>query len=93
MGVEVFTDLERAIADVDVIMMLRLQLERQQAGLFELRANTACELALPGRAVSASADEGKTWRPLAGRTEGGQVVVPVSATDLAAAQVWLKVEP
>jgi aspartate carbamoyltransferase catalytic subunit len=32
--VEVFTDLERAIADVDVIMMLRLQLERQQAGLF-----------------------------------------------------------
>ncbi len=34
LGVEVFTDLERAIADVDVIMMLRLQLERQQAGLF-----------------------------------------------------------
>ncbi len=34
LGVEAFTDLERAIADVDVIMMLRLQLERQQAGLF-----------------------------------------------------------
>jgi aspartate carbamoyltransferase catalytic subunit len=34
LGVEVFTDLERAIADVDVIMMLRLQIERQQAGLF-----------------------------------------------------------
>ncbi len=34
LGVEVFTDLERAIADVDVIMMLRLQLERQQASLF-----------------------------------------------------------
>ncbi len=34
LGVEVFTDLERAIAEVDVIMMLRLQLERQQAGLF-----------------------------------------------------------
>lgn len=34
LGVEVFTDLERAIADVDVIMMLRLQLERQEAGLF-----------------------------------------------------------
>jgi aspartate carbamoyltransferase catalytic subunit len=34
LGVEVFTDLDRAIADVDVIMMLRLQLERQQAGLF-----------------------------------------------------------
>ena len=34
MGVEVFTNLERAIADVDVIMMLRLQIERQQAGLF-----------------------------------------------------------
>jgi len=34
LGVEVFTDLERAIADVDVVMMLRLQIERQQAGLF-----------------------------------------------------------
>ncbi len=34
LGVAVYTDLERAIADVDVIMMLRLQLERQQAGLF-----------------------------------------------------------
>ncbi len=34
LGVEVFTDLERAVAEVDVIMMLRLQIERQQAGLF-----------------------------------------------------------
>jgi len=34
LGVEVFTDLDRAIVDVDVIMMLRLQLERQEAGLF-----------------------------------------------------------
>jgi len=34
LGVAVYTDLERAIADVDVIMMLRLQLERQQASLF-----------------------------------------------------------
>lgn len=34
LGVEVFTSLDRAIAEVDVIMMLRLQIERQQAGLF-----------------------------------------------------------
>jgi aspartate carbamoyltransferase catalytic subunit len=34
LGVEVFANLDRAIADVDVIMMLRLQIERQQAGLF-----------------------------------------------------------
>lgn len=34
LGVEVFTNLDRAITEVDVIMMLRLQLERQQAGLF-----------------------------------------------------------
>ncbi|MBI2883379.1 MAG: aspartate carbamoyltransferase catalytic subunit [Candidatus Methylomirabilis oxyfera] len=34
LGVEVFTNLDRAIADVDIIMMLRLQTERQQAGLF-----------------------------------------------------------
>lgn len=34
LGVEVFTNLDWAITDVDVIMMLRLQTERQQAGLF-----------------------------------------------------------
>ncbi|MDR1857772.1 MAG: aspartate carbamoyltransferase catalytic subunit [Desulfovibrio sp.] len=31
--VEVFSDLGRAVADVDAVMCLRLQLERQQAGL------------------------------------------------------------
>ncbi len=34
LGVEVFRRIEPAIADVDVIMMLRVQLERQGAGLF-----------------------------------------------------------
>ncbi len=33
LGVEVSTDLDRAIADADIIMMLRLQLERQTTGL------------------------------------------------------------
>jgi len=34
MGVEVFGRIEPAIADADIIMMLRVQLERQGAGLF-----------------------------------------------------------
>jgi aspartate carbamoyltransferase catalytic subunit len=34
MGVEVFKRIEPAIADVDIIMMLRVQLERQGTGLF-----------------------------------------------------------
>jgi aspartate carbamoyltransferase catalytic subunit len=34
LGVEVFGRIEPAIADVDIIMMLRVQLERQAAGLF-----------------------------------------------------------
>jgi aspartate carbamoyltransferase catalytic subunit len=34
LGVEVFKRIEPAIADADVIMMLRIQLERQGAGLF-----------------------------------------------------------
>jgi aspartate carbamoyltransferase catalytic subunit len=34
LGVEVFKRIEPAIADVDVIMMLRVQLERQGSGLF-----------------------------------------------------------
>lgn len=33
LGVEVFTNFDQAIVDVDAIMMLRLQLERQSAGL------------------------------------------------------------
>jgi len=34
LGVEVFTRIEAAIADVDIIMMLRVQLERQGGGFF-----------------------------------------------------------
>jgi aspartate carbamoyltransferase catalytic subunit len=34
LGVNVTTDMDKAIADVDVIMMLRIQLERQNRGLF-----------------------------------------------------------
>jgi len=34
LGVEVFTRVEAAIADVDIIMMLRVQLERQGGGFF-----------------------------------------------------------
>jgi aspartate carbamoyltransferase catalytic subunit len=34
LGVEVFTRVEAAIADVDIIMMLRVQLERQGSGFF-----------------------------------------------------------
>ncbi|WP_413854390.1 aspartate carbamoyltransferase catalytic subunit [Candidatus Ruminimicrobium bovinum] len=34
LGVEVFYDLDRAIKDVDVINILRIQMERQQANLF-----------------------------------------------------------
>jgi aspartate carbamoyltransferase catalytic subunit len=34
LGVEVFTRVEAAIADVDIIMMLRVQLERQGSGYF-----------------------------------------------------------
>ncbi len=34
MGAEVFYDMDRAVEGADVVMMLRLQLERQSAGLF-----------------------------------------------------------
>jgi aspartate carbamoyltransferase catalytic subunit len=34
LGVEVFKRIEPAIADADIVMMLRVQLERQEAGLF-----------------------------------------------------------
>ncbi len=30
MGVEVFTDMRKGLKDVDIVMMLRLQLERMQ---------------------------------------------------------------
>ncbi|MEG2381669.1 MAG: aspartate carbamoyltransferase catalytic subunit, partial [Oscillospiraceae bacterium] len=34
MGVKVYTDVEKAISDADVVMGLRIQLERQKKGLF-----------------------------------------------------------
>jgi len=34
LGVQVFTDLDTALSGVDIIMMLRIQLERQEQGLF-----------------------------------------------------------
>ena len=34
MGVEVYYDMDKAVEGADVVMMLRLQLERQTAGLF-----------------------------------------------------------
>jgi aspartate carbamoyltransferase catalytic subunit len=34
MGVEVYTRVEEALEGADVVMMLRIQLERQQQGLF-----------------------------------------------------------
>ena len=34
MGVEVFCDLDKVIGDFDVVMVLRIQLERQESGLF-----------------------------------------------------------
>ncbi len=58
--VEVYSDLEHAVRDVDAVMALRLQLERQQAGLLpDLReyASRYCltkrhlELAVPGARV------------------------------------------
>ena len=57
---EVFTDLRRAVAGVDAVMCLRLQLERQQAGLLpDLReyskrfclAPRHMELAAPGARI------------------------------------------
>src|SRR6056297_1072209 len=34
MGVEVYTDLDKALVDIDVINILRIQMERQRSGLF-----------------------------------------------------------
>ncbi|MFQ5586599.1 MAG: aspartate carbamoyltransferase catalytic subunit, partial [Thermodesulfobacteriota bacterium] len=43
MGCDVYCDLEKAIADIDVIMMLRIQTERQRAPSFPtLREYAAC---------------------------------------------------
>ncbi|MCC7517886.1 MAG: hypothetical protein IT578_01740 [Verrucomicrobiae bacterium] len=38
------------------------RLDARGPGVFELRANAACTLTLPGRQVEVSADEGATWK-------------------------------
>ncbi len=61
--VEVFTDLDRAVRDVDAVMCLRLQLERQQAGLVPDLREYAQVWGLNARRLALAAPGAKVLHP------------------------------
>ncbi len=61
--VEVFDDLGRAVRDVDAVMCLRLQLERQQAGLLPDLAEYAKRFCLGARHMELARPEARILHP------------------------------
>jgi aspartate carbamoyltransferase catalytic subunit len=61
--VEVFTDLGRAARDVDAVMCLRLQLERQQAGLLPDLAEYSRRFCLGAEHLALAAPEARVLHP------------------------------
>ena len=61
--VEIYTDLDKAVRDVDGVMCLRLQLERQQAGLLPDLAEYSRRFCLGTRQLALAAPEAKVLHP------------------------------
>ena len=61
--VEVFSDLKRAVRDVDAVMCLRLQLERQQAGLLPDLAEYSRRFCLGTAQLELARPEAKVLHP------------------------------
>ena len=61
--VEIYTDLDKAVRDVDGVMCLRLQLERQQAGLLPDLAEYSRRFCLGSRQLALAAPGAKVLHP------------------------------
>jgi len=62
-GVRVFTDIERGLADVDVIIMLRLQRERMQGGLLPSEGEFFARYGLTGERLKAAKPDALVMHP------------------------------
>jgi len=62
-GVRVFTDIERGLADVDVIIMLRLQRERMQGGLLPSESEFFARYGLTGERLKAAKPDALVMHP------------------------------
>ena len=74
-----------------VTVKTHVYLRRLQAGTFELRANVACTLALPGKGISLSTDGGQSWQELPVAAVAGGVKVALGLAQLGAGTVQLRV--
>ena len=61
--VEIYTELDKAVRDVDAVMCLRLQLERQQAGLLPDLAEYSRRFCLGSSQLALAAPEAKVLHP------------------------------
>ena len=72
-------------------MPTRVFLARQSQGVYELRADVAATLTLPGKSVSMSSN-GREWRAIDARVGGGKATFTLSAAQLGAGRVLLRTE-
>ncbi len=67
-------------------------LRRVRPGLFELRADVACSVTLPGGKAALSTDQGATFTDLPATAQGGAITVNLSLEQVARESVWLRVQ-
>jgi len=81
----------RIPAQVRLRRLARENVQSQHELLFELEANTAFALTLPGKAAFISPDSGRTWQPLPGDSSNGVLRTDISEQDLGSGRTLLKV--
>lgn len=79
MGVKAYTKLEDAIADADVVMMLRIQLERQKQNIFPSLREYAQHYCLNGKNIKVAKDDVIVMHP--GPMNRGVEISPDIADD------------
>lgn len=77
----------------DVVLATHAQLRRIEPNVFELRANAACTITLPGKAAAISRDGGKTWSDLKANAREATVTLALRESDLGDGVVRLKITP
>jgi len=67
-----------------------VHVSRRERGLYQVRANVPCALTLPGTGPVEISPDGQTFRPLASKAVGKSVEVALTAADLGAGTVFIR---
>lgn len=72
-------------------LLTHVSIARQSGNVYEVRANVATTVTLPGQKAAISAD-GEKWEPVPAKTDGERITFSLSPSQLAAGKVLLRVE-